>query len=166
MRSFYWVNVTVHVVAATFWMGGILFLAVVGAPALRQVQPPELRRQLFDAIGRRFRWWGWGAIAVLIATGIVNLYVRGWLVGGGGVGSALFWRSPLGHLLAYKVVAVSGMVTATAIHDFVLGPAAGRISADPAVASQQRGRASLLARLGAVFGLLAVLAAVRLARNF
>jgi uncharacterized membrane protein len=165
MRLFYWVNVTVHVVAASFWMGGILFLAVVGAPALRQVQPPELRRQLFDAIGRRFRWWGWGAIAVLIATGMVNLYLRGWLVGVGGVGSARFWRSLPGHLLAYKLVAVSGMVTATAIHDFVLGPAAGRVSADPVVASRQRDRARLLARLGAVFGLLAVMAAVRLARG-
>ena len=36
--------VTLHVLAALFWLGGMFFLALVGAPVLRAVEPPELRR--------------------------------------------------------------------------------------------------------------------------
>jgi uncharacterized membrane protein len=49
--SFYFVNVTVHVFAALLWLGGMFFLAVVGAPVLRSVEPPELRAQLFRRLG-------------------------------------------------------------------------------------------------------------------
>jgi copper resistance protein D len=57
------------------------------------------------------------------------------------------------------------MLAVSAIHDFVLGPAAGREPAGSDRATTLRRRAALLARVNALVGLLLVVAAVRLARG-
>jgi len=51
------------------------------------------------------------------------------------------------------------------VHDFFLGPAAGRAAPASARANRLRRRAALLARVNALLGLLLVAAAVRLARG-
>ncbi|HEX6059577.1 MAG TPA: DUF4149 domain-containing protein [Gemmatimonadaceae bacterium] len=165
MSALYWINVTVHVLAALFWLGGMLFLGIVGAPVLRAVEPPALRQQLFHDLGTRFRAAGWTAIAVLVATGVLNLHFRGWLHWGGVLGAADFWRTAAGHALAAKLVAVTTMLVASAVHDFVLGPAAGRAAPGSEAALALRRRAALLARGNALLGVAVVVAAVRLARG-
>jgi len=161
----YFAAVTVHVLAAMLWLGGMLSLAVVGAPVLRRVEPPALRQQLFQELGRRYRSVGWWAIGTLVVTGAVNLYFRGWLRWEGALGDAAFWRTGVGHALAVKLVAVGAMVVVSALHDFVLGPAAGRAPTGTASAVALRRRAALLARLNAAIGVVVVLAAVRLSRG-
>jgi uncharacterized membrane protein len=165
MPGLYLANVTVHVLAAMLWLGGMLFLGVVGAPVLRAVEPPALRQQLFQLLGLRFRTVGWWAIAVLVATGIVNLFYRGWLHWDGVLGSASFWRTAVGHALAGKLVAVAMMLGVSAVHDFVLGPLAGTAAPGSPRALTLRRRAALLARANALLGVLVVVAAVRLARG-
>lgn len=161
----YWASVTLHVLAALLWLGGMLFLGVVGAPVLRTVQPDALRQQLFHQIGTRFRTIGWGSIAVLIVTGTLNLHYRGLLHWQGVLGSPEFWRSPLGVALGAKLAAVVMMIAVAAIHDFVLGPAAGRTAAGSAESIALRKRAAVLARVNALIGVLLVVAAVRLSRG-
>jgi putative copper resistance protein D len=100
LRTLYLASITLHMLAAMFWLGGMFFLGFVGAPALRQVQPLELRQHLFNALGVRFRALGWWAIAVLLATGTLNLRSRGWLRWDGARGSPAFWASGTGHALA------------------------------------------------------------------
>jgi len=56
------------------------------------------------------------------------------------------------------------MVTASALHDFVLGPAAGRATLGSERALLLRRRAALLARVNALVGVVLVAAAARLAR--
>jgi copper resistance protein D len=159
----YYLNVTVHVLAALFWLGGMFFFALVGAPVLRRVEPPTLRAELFRELGRRFRGVSWVAIAVLVATGVVNLHYRG-LLRAELWGSAAFWATGLGKALAWKLGAVTVMVVGSAIHDFHLGPAAGRLGPG-AEALRARTRAAWLARVNALVGLILVIAAVRLARG-
>jgi len=161
----YYVNVTVHVLAAMLWLGGMFFMGVVGAPMLRGVEPPQLRQQLFHRLGLRFRTVGWWAIGVLLLTGVVNLHYRGWLHWSGVLGTAAFWRTAPGHALALKLAAVATMLVVSAVHDFGLGPLAGRVSADSPRAIQLRRRAALFARINALLGVLVVVAAVRLARG-
>ena len=72
MREAYLAVVTVHIFAAMLWVGGTLFLVIVGAPALRAVEPESLREQLFEAIGMRFRYVGWLAVAVMMALSAVH----------------------------------------------------------------------------------------------
>ena len=164
MTAGYYLNVTVHVLAAMFWLGGMLFLGLVGAPVLRGVDPPELRQRLFHQLGLRFRAAGWWAIAVLLLTGLINLQYRGWLHWGV-LGTADFWRTAPGHALALKLVAVAAMLVVSAVHDFGLGPLAGRAPAGSPRAMVLRRRAALLARVNALLGVLVVVAAVRLARG-
>jgi len=161
----YWISVTVHVMSAMLWLGGMFFLGVVGAPVLRAVEPPALRQQLFHELGARFRTIGWGAIAVLVATGLFNLYFRGLLRWSGVLGEPAFWRTALGTALAVKLTAVVVMLIVAAIHDFYLGPEAGRARSGSPDALRLRQHAAMLARINAVIGLLLVIAAVRLARG-
>ena len=156
-------NVTVHVLAALFWLGGMFFLAVVGAPVLRKVEPPELRAQLFQALGQSFRTSGWIAITVLVVTGIGNLQFAG-VLSAEVMGAQGFWGTPYGVALSWKLGAVTAMIVISALHDFVLGPLAGRLERGTAEAATARRRAALLARVNAVLGLVVVIAAVRLAR--
>ena len=165
MPALYYANITLHVLAAMLWLGGMFFLAVVGGPVLRTVNPPPLRQQLFQALGVRFRLVGWWCIGVLLATGVINLYYRGWLHWHGVFASRAFWATNLGRALAAKLACVIVMITVSAIHDFVHGPLAGRAAPGSAAAFALRKRAALLARVNAIFGILLVIAAVRLARG-
>jgi uncharacterized membrane protein len=165
VSEIYYAVVTIHVLAALFWLGGMFFLGVVGAPALRAVEPPALRQRLFHDLGRRFRGIGWGAIIVLVITGVFNLYFRDLLHWRGVLGAAAFWRTPLGHALAAKLVAVTAMIIVSAVHDFVLGPRAGRATPGSPEALRMRRRAAMLARVNAMLGIVVVIAAVRLARG-
>jgi uncharacterized membrane protein len=165
MPALYYVNVTIHVLAAMLWLGGMFFLGVVGAPVLRAVEPPPLRQRLFQELGARFRRVGWWAIAVLLVTGVINVYFRGWLRWDGMLGSSAFWRTAVGHALAGKLTVVVLMLSISAVHDFVQGPRAGRAAPGSAEAIAFRKRAALMARINAILGVLLVVAAVRLARG-
>ena len=162
MNPLHWASVTIHVLAALVWLGGMLFLGLVGAPVLRAVEPPALRQRLFAELGRRFRTVGWITIAALVASGLANLHFRGWLTA---LDERAFWTTTAGRSLTFKLLAVTVMLAGSAIHDFVLGPRAS--AAEPASdeALRLRRRAALLARANALVGILLVLAATRLARS-
>lgn len=165
MSGLYYANITIHVLAATFWLGGMFFLGIVGAPVLRAVEPPALRQRLFQQLGLRARSAGWWAIGTLLVTGTINLHYKGWLHWDGVLGSARFWGTSTGRVLALKLIAVTTMVVVSATHDFVLGPRAGRATAGSPQAFAMRRQAALLARVNALIGVLIVIAAVRLARS-
>jgi copper resistance protein D len=164
MGGLYYLNVTVHVLAALLWLGGMFFFAAVGAPVLRRVEPPELRAELFRRLGEQFRGVGWGAIAVLLVTGVINLHFRN-LLRADALLEAGLWTTPYGQALAWKLGAVTVMVAVSAHHDFVLGPAASRLRPGTPEALRARRRASWLGRVNALVGVVLVVAAVRLARG-
>ena len=163
MRTLYLANVTVHILAAMFWLGGMFFLGVVGAPALRALESAAVRQRVFQQLGVRFRSAGWWAIAILLVTGTLNLYFRGWLHGSV-LASSDFWMTPAGHALVFKLLAVAAMIIVSSIHDFVLGPRAGRAAPGSPHAISLRTHAAHLARLNALLGVVVVVAAVILAR--
>ncbi len=163
MPSLYYLSVSIHVFAALVWLGGMFFIALVGAPVLRRLERPELRQALFDQLGVRFRTVGWISLAVLLVTGVVNLWFRGAL-------SLATWRDPAfsgsgwATALKYKLAAVVVMLVVEGYHDWVLGPRASRMNAASPEAAVLRKRASLYARISAIVGVVIILAAVRLAR--
>jgi len=128
-----------HVLAAMVWIGGMLFVALVLVPAARRLEDPALRTRLVHAMGVRFRAVGWIALAVMVATGLGNLWYRPDLL-----------SSPRFHWKLGLVVLTLGLA---ALHDFVLGPRAGRPGADPAA----RVRASWVARANVLLALVIVL---------
>jgi hypothetical protein len=94
--------------------------------------------------GVRFRAVGGIALAVLVATGLANIWLRPELLT-----LARFW---------VKVSLVGLAIVLSALHDFVLGPRAGRPDASP----RARPTASWMARVN----LLLVLAVVDLGLSF
>jgi copper resistance protein D len=127
-----------HVLAAITWIGGMLFIALVLVPVTRRLEDAALRTRLVHAIGLRFRTVGWIALAALIVTGLVNLWLQPYLLG-----------SPRFH---WKIGLVILTLILSAFHDFVLGPRAGRPGADPSA----RVRASWVARLNVLVVLVIV----------
>ncbi|MCH7530303.1 MAG: CopD family protein [Gemmatimonadetes bacterium] len=163
MTTAYFLTVTLHVLATLVWLGGMLFFALI-APILRDIEDDALRASLFGSLGRRLRTVGWVCIAVLLATGVGQLHLRGWW-GGAFWGTPGFWGSALGSALAWKFGLVAMMLTVQGVHDFWLGPAAGRARAGSEEARSLRMRAAWLARANALFALLLVYFAVKVARG-
>lgn len=155
---------TIHLLAAMTWIGGMLFLSLVAAPTFRGLEP-SLRARLFTSVGRQFRWVGWASIAVLVSTGFMNLLHYG--VSPHDVLTSSFWGTQFGTRLAFKLVLVTAMLALTAIHDFILGPRSTALSAggaDPARAGSYRRRVSWLARFSLVLAVLVVWVSVGLSR--
>jgi uncharacterized membrane protein len=163
MSPIYYLTVTLHLLAAFVWLGGMIAFALL-APALRSLEDDDVRQRIFQMLGERFRAVGWVCIAVLLITGVGQLHFRGWW-GPGFWGVPGFWGTDLGVALAGKLTTVGFMVTAQGLHDFWLGPEAGRAVPQSDEARVLRRRAALLARGNAAVGLVLIYFAVRLARG-
>ncbi len=61
--------VWIHLTAATFWVGGMLFLSLVAVPLLKKDSDPSSAQRGFINLARRFRTLVWVALSLLIVTG-------------------------------------------------------------------------------------------------
>jgi uncharacterized membrane protein len=112
--------VVFHVLAAAVWVGGTVVLVFVGVPVLRTLSP-EQRAEKVKLLGRRWRPLGWGALAVLGASGI-------WLAFGywGADDPDVLFHTESGHILIAKAVLYVCLVVTVVLHDLVLGPRLNR----------------------------------------
>lgn len=168
MQALFVLSVWVHIVAVATWVGGSLFLMIVVVPAALR---PDFREQglaLIHRAARRFLWVGWICFALLITTGLFNLFVRGGL-SLGLLGRGEFWSSSYGKILAGKLVLVGVILMLSAIHDFILGPLAAKACRD-APGSPKTGRLRLavrwMGRLNLLFGLIVIGFGVTLVRGW
>ncbi|MDH5759243.1 MAG: DUF4149 domain-containing protein [Gemmatimonadota bacterium] len=157
-------NVTLHVLAAMIWLGGMFFFALVGAPTLRSLEDDALRARLFHDLGTAFRTVGWVCIAVLLVTGVGNLHFRG-MWGMEIWSDSRFWGSPMGRSFFWKLVTVGVMLAVQLVHDFNVGPRAGRAKPGTPEALRLRRAAAWMGRVNGVAGLVLLYFAVRLARG-
>ncbi|HZW45732.1 MAG TPA: hypothetical protein VFF32_15345 [Dermatophilaceae bacterium] len=114
------IRLTLHVLAATIWVGGQIVLAALAGP-LRRADPAALA-----PAARAYAWVAWPAFVVLILTG-------GWMLAdisqAGEAGEALQATLTIKLLL----VALSGI--GAALHTFVKSPALKGIWATVGLAS-------------------------------
>jgi uncharacterized membrane protein len=66
----YGLALTLHILAAIIWIGGMFFAFVALRPALNALLEPAQRLPLWAQIFSRFFAWVWGAIIMLFATGL------------------------------------------------------------------------------------------------
>lgn len=159
-------SVWVHILAATVWIGGMLFLVLVVVPWLRSSRGVDAATLLRDT-GRRFRAVGWACFGIVAATGTFNLWMRG-------VRLASFvderWlASAFGRTVLFKLALFAVVLVVSAVHDWVLGPRATRaLRSDPRSpeALRLRRRASLLGRLNVALALMLLAAGVGLVRGW
>ncbi len=111
-----------HIVAAVLLVGGMLFLSTVLAPYLRTISDPAEKSKIFQAVGGRFRLWGWAALGVLLITGPLNLYLKG--ISPVAIFDPAFCSTAYGKILVTKLILVLIIITTSLTHDLWLGPAA------------------------------------------
>lgn len=157
----YRVALTIHVLSAVVWVGGVLFVGMVAVPVAKKYRP-RLRRQLLDQVGRRFRTVGWTALSLLLLTGGVLAWHWGarWST----VLDLSFFQHGHTRTLGYKLLGVLGMVVVTAVHDFWLGPRATSEDRTDAQRERDRKLASILGRITGALAILVVILAIFVAR--
>ena len=143
------VNPWVHILAATIWVGPQVFLFVAVVPAMRTVEDMQARARAMRVLTTRFGYLAWGAMAVLVITGIANLYEHDLDI------EALFDRN-FGTIFEIKMTLVISTVVLTALHSFVLGPRVLRLQESVAGEAQIATVRRLSIIISAVNGLLAL----------
>ncbi len=63
------IAITLHLLAAVIWVGGMFFAYVALRPVAACLLPPPLRLPLWSQTFARFFPWVWGAVIILPATG-------------------------------------------------------------------------------------------------
>src|SRR5512146_3321389 len=112
--------ISLHILAAVAWLGGMVFLSLVLAPLVRSRNSTTEIVALFRSAALRFRLVVWGAMAVLLATGPVLLSQRQIAIS-----NPAAWP----EVLVVKLGLVAGLLLSTFLHDLFLGPRVSRIAA-------------------------------------
>lgn len=167
MGGFYLLSVWLHILAAAVWTGGMVFLALVLLPVVRRKERPQEAAALTRLVGRRFQQVGWGALLVLILTGVANLGFRG--ISWSHLSQPGFWRSAFGHVLGMKLVLVGVTLALSLLHDLAVGPRATEAwQSGPAGvqrAQRLRRQATWMGRLNLLIALVIVALGVMLVRG-
>ena len=116
-------NVTLflHLLAALFWVGGMLFLVLIIGPFLMTLDPKD-RSRVYQFVGQKYRKFGWIAILILLITGPMNLYFLG--IPFSSLTDTTFLASSYGRTLLVKVLLIATLVISSLVHDFYIGPKA------------------------------------------
>ena len=109
MNTLYHISVWLHIIGVSFWIGGMLFLPMVLLPAIKN--HPD-RRNLLMQTGLKFRFFGYIILALLLVTGISNMFLRGV-----DVSWKFIFESRYGHLVITKLILFLSMLTVSLIHD-------------------------------------------------
>jgi len=153
--------VWIHLTAATFWVGGMLFLSLVAVPLLRKDSDPSSAQRGFINLARRFRTLVWAALALLVVTGTILL-----------PGHVNF-ATPPGEwppVVLTKLGLVLLLIVVSLAHDQFLGPKVralkNKATSELAVIEKILLRLSpLIGRLTMLLGLSILLAAVFMIRS-
>ncbi len=165
----YKLNVWIHILMATIWVGGLIYTMAVVIPFALSLSKEE-RQPILRGLARRFRKIGWAALAILFITGFVNFYYRAVSVkpiDGQGIGGAtgsisvdeefMKW---LGIKLGFIIVMIGLMV----FHDITSLRDAKRHEGKAGPAPHNRA-GSMAAALATLLAIIILYASVRLVRG-
>lgn len=152
MKTWYLVSVYLHIICASLWVGGMLFLVLVLLPAIKN--HPE-RRALLGNVGIKFRFVGWIALVLLLLTGLYNMHYRG-------VAYSQLLQGSYNQLFFIKLCLFTVVIIISAIHDFYIGPRSIKLMAEQTADKEMTKRYVRTARIVGELNLLLALAAVAL----
>ncbi len=142
----------IHIVAVTVWLGPQFFMFVAAIPAVRLIDDPDVRLRVMRVIIYRFGWLAWGAMAVIVLSGISNLFQEADDFGH-------IWDTDFRYfqIFSTKMVLVGLTVLLTALHTFVIGPRQLRVQEEMRSDSAEAAR---LRRVSIITSSLALLASI------
>lgn len=98
-----------HLLAASIWVGGSIFIGAVLAPLLKKIcDSPAERIRLMVIVGRRFNYLALPSLAVLMATGVYNARAY--------VSEPALLATEYGWYLTVKVTLVAALVGVFVAH--------------------------------------------------
>jgi uncharacterized membrane protein len=162
-HSLYITAVFIHILFATLWVGGMLFMSLMLVPALRAQGDPRLTATLIRAVGKLFHRWGWAALGILLLTGLALLHLRG--ISHAQLGSADFWKSNFGGTLAWKLFFYLLVVSFSVIHDISAARQAKQTGLTTNARARARKIASWLGRITLLLSLIIVFLGIMLVRG-
>ena len=100
----------IHLISASIWVGGSIFLGVVLAPLLKKMSLSiEERLELMIKVGRRFNKIALPSLVILIGTGIYNSHLVL-------QSPEILFSSSYGIFLTTKIVLVIALIVTFAVH--------------------------------------------------
>lgn len=156
-------NPWLHVLAATIWVGPQIFLFVAAVPAIRTVEDAQARARAMRVLTTRFGYLAWGAMIVLVITGIGNLFEIA------PVDPEDIFDLNYGAIFIAKMILVGATIAVTALHSFVIGPRMLQLSesaADEAQLQAMRRVAMMVSGLGLLLSLGVLFSAAMLDTEF
>lgn len=103
-----------HLVSASIWVGGSLFIAVVIAPLLKSMTSSvQERLQIMIKVGRKFNKIAIPSLAILIATGIFNAHQIL-------LKPEFLLSTNYGMILLVKIILVVALIVSFAVHVVVI----------------------------------------------
>ena len=121
MTIYYWLAISLHLLAATLWLGHMFVWSLIAGPAMKGIEPPETAAQLRERSLYR-GGLGWPALIVLTMTGLFMLYYRG--IGFDELLSGAAFDGPQGGILAIKMALVLAMIGYQAVFGHGRAPVA------------------------------------------
>ena len=100
----------IHLISASIWVGGSIFLGVVLAPLLKKMSLSiEERLELMIKVGKRFNKIALPSLVILIGTGIYNSHLVL-------QSPEILFSSSYGIFLTTKIVLVIALIVTFAVH--------------------------------------------------
>jgi len=162
----YNISVFIHILAAMFWIGGMLFTVAVLVPASRNPLLSSKKGAFFTLIGKKFSKISWFLFVILLITGFTNYLFRGYKFQE--FFNPDFWQAGYGYFYGMKLHLFGAVLIVSGFHDFYAGPKAAKLmEKEPQSVKTLRFRkiSSWFGRLNVLLGLSLVYIAVRLARG-
>ncbi len=106
-----------HIVGVTMWVGPQFFLFIAAVPAVRSIEDGAARARVMRIITTRFGWMAWGALLLILLTGISQIFSEA-----DDFDELLNFDYRWVNYFALKMVLVAVMVLLTAVHSFIVGP--------------------------------------------
>ncbi len=153
-----------HILAVTIWVGPQFFLFLAAVPAVRTIEDQQTRARVMRVIVTRFGWLAWAAMAVIVLTGISNLFQEA-------KDFSHVWDFDYRYLQIFstKMVLVGLTVLLTAVHTFIVGPRQmalnEQMEADPAAVSRLRRLSIAISSLTLITSIAVIFAAALLANH-
>lgn len=116
------INPWLHILAATILVGPQFFLFIAAIPAARTIEDAQARAKVMRVLTTRFGYLAWGALIVLIITGIGNLFEIA------PVDVDEINDLNYGTIFMVKMTLLAIVIVLMALHSFVLGPRLMRLT--------------------------------------
>ena len=107
----------IHLIGTVTWIGGMIFYVLILMPSMKAIEPSQAGK-LVGALTKRYAIFVWGAIILLIVTGILISLNR----------NVRLFQNTRGILLGIKHIVIACMIIVGAVISKGIGP---RLAAPP-----------------------------------